>query len=91
MGDQREMGAGTPLLVAAGITVVAAVAMTANDGDIAASAGSVRASRSSSDCNSAGVSSSPASAASSSTGFSAISFMIMSFSSKRLHWSIVTI
>jgi hypothetical protein len=32
MADQREMGAAAPLLVAAGITVVAAVATTANKG-----------------------------------------------------------
>jgi hypothetical protein len=41
MADQREMGAGAPLLVAAGITVVAAVATTANSGSVAVTAGSI--------------------------------------------------
>ena len=42
MADQREMGAVGPLLVTAGITVVAAVAMTANSGaSVGSQAGSV--------------------------------------------------
>jgi hypothetical protein len=41
MADQRELGAAAPLLVAAGITVVAAGPPTANHGDINAQAGSV--------------------------------------------------